>query len=109
MGLAPGENYLVYGQAESVVVGNGDYNDNGVVDAADYTIWHDTLGLLVDLRADGDGDLDVDQDDYTFWKDRFGNVVGTGSGLRFPSRQPACCLRQAWWACFGGESAVRAD
>jgi len=83
-GTGRGENYLVYGQAESVVVGNGDYNGNGVVDAADYTIWHDTLGSLVDLRADGDGDLDVDQDDYIFWKDRFGNVVGTGSGAAVP-------------------------
>ena len=29
----------------SVVAGlSGDYNGNGIVDAADYTIWHDTLG-----------------------------------------------------------------
>ena len=27
----------------------GDYNDNGIVDAADYTIWRDTLGSTTDL------------------------------------------------------------
>ena len=32
----------------------GDYNINGVVDAADYTVWRDTLGSRTDLRADGD-------------------------------------------------------
>ncbi len=32
----------------------GDYNGNGVVDAADYTIWRDTLGSTTDLRANGD-------------------------------------------------------
>jgi hypothetical protein len=89
-GTGRGESYLVYGQADSVVVGNGDYNGNGVVDAADYTIWQDTFGSQLDLRADGDGDLDVDQDDYTFWKDRFGNVVDTGSGAAVP--EPGAAL-----------------
>ena len=32
----------------------GDYNANGTVDAADYTIWRDTLGSTTDLRANGD-------------------------------------------------------
>ena len=32
----------------------GDYNQNGVVDAADYTVWRDTLGSTTDLRANGD-------------------------------------------------------
>ena len=33
---------------------SGDYNGNGVVDAADYTVWRDTLGSTTDLRANGD-------------------------------------------------------
>ena len=32
----------------------GDYNFDGIVDAADYTVWVDTKGSTTDLRADGD-------------------------------------------------------
>lgn len=58
----------------------GDYNGDGNVDAADYTVWRDTLGSSSDLRADGDGDGQVDADDYTVWKDDFGNSGSGGSG-----------------------------
>ena len=36
------------------VPSTGDYNQNHIVDAADYTIWRDTLGSTTDLRANGD-------------------------------------------------------
>src|SRR5262249_5761235 len=42
----------------------GDYNGNGIVDAADFTVWRDTLGSTTDLRADGDSDGIVNQLDY---------------------------------------------
>ncbi|MCA9188846.1 MAG: hypothetical protein R3E01_04335 [Pirellulaceae bacterium] len=50
----------------------GDYNGNGTVDAADYTIWKDTFGTTADLSADGNANGVVDAADYTVWKDRFG-------------------------------------
>jgi hypothetical protein len=53
----------------------GDYDGNGMVDAADYTVWRDTLGSQLDLRADGNGNGRVDPGDYRFWKVRFGNTV----------------------------------
>ena len=52
----------------------GDYDGNGMVDAADYTVWRDTLGSQLDLRADGNGNGRVDSGDYRFWKVRFGNA-----------------------------------
>ncbi len=51
---------------------HGDYNANGVVDAADYIIWRNSLGQSGSgLAADGDGDLTIDQDDYTVWRTNF--------------------------------------
>jgi hypothetical protein len=67
-----------------------DYNGNGVVDAADYTTWRDTLGQMVEAGTGADGtgaggepDGVVDQLDYQFWKDRFGSVNA------LPSLNPA--------------------
>ncbi len=58
----------------------GDYNGNGVVDAADYTVWRDTLGQMgMDLAADGDHDHQIDDDDYDIWKSHFGNLAGSGA------------------------------
>jgi PEP-CTERM motif-containing protein len=62
----------------------GDYNQNGVVDAADYTVWRESLGRTgAGLAADGTGATDVpdgvvDQLDYNFWKANFGNHSGSG-------------------------------
>jgi hypothetical protein len=61
----------------------GDYNFDGIVDAADYTVWRDTLGSSTDLRSDCNASGMVDANDYDFWKSRFGNVLsanGAGSG-----------------------------
>jgi hypothetical protein len=67
----------------------GDYNGDGVVNAADYTIWRDTLGAsaVSGLAADGSGNHLVDQPDYDLWKMHFGekaqitfnSVAGAGS------------------------------
>jgi hypothetical protein len=55
----------------------GDYSLNSFVDAADYTIWRDTLGSTTDFRANGTNEGDsldkIDQADYEYWKERFGN------------------------------------
>ena len=60
----------------------GDYNQNGVVDAADYVIWRKQLGTNVTpgTGADGVGDGVVDSSDYGAWRTRFGNTVPPGAG-----------------------------
>ncbi len=44
-----------------------DFNGDGVVDAADYTIWRDTFTSTTDLRADANGDGFVNAVDYDVW------------------------------------------
>ncbi len=64
----------------------GDYNDDGTVDAADYTVWRDTVGSVSDFRADGSGstpgvpDGVVNGLDCDFWKANFGQTLGSGGG-----------------------------
>ena len=66
----------------------GDYNGNGIVDAADYTVWRDKLGNVGTPGIPGDGDDGtlsgtpdgtVDASDYAYWKTRFGATSGSGS------------------------------
>jgi hypothetical protein len=74
----------------------GDYNHNGIVDAADYTIWRDTLGSTTDLRANGDNTGasagKIDQADYNVWKANFGNHAGSGAGATTSVPEPATLL-----------------
>ena len=51
----------------------GDYNADGSVDIADYTVWRDRLGSTTDLVADGDGNGIVDVNDYQIWRDHYGS------------------------------------
>jgi hypothetical protein len=59
----------------------GDYNQDGVVNAADYSIWRNSLGSVgSNLAADGNGNGQVDAADYSVWKSNFGMLAGSGSG-----------------------------
>ncbi|MEM6852876.1 MAG: PEP-CTERM sorting domain-containing protein [Planctomycetota bacterium] len=63
----------------------GDYNGNGEVDAADYTVWADNFGSMIDLDADGNGNGVIDAADYTIWADNFGSTLsGSTSTVLIP-------------------------
>ncbi len=71
----------------------GDYNQNGVVDAADYTVWRDTLGQVVaapGAGADGNQNGFVDPGDYTFWKEHYGETVSATGAIAVP--EPAAVV-----------------
>jgi hypothetical protein len=60
----------------------GDYNANGVVDAADYVVWRKTFGqTAAGLPADGDNSGTIDSGDFDVWKTHFGNTAGSGAAL----------------------------
>jgi hypothetical protein len=64
----------VFGTLPSV---SGDYNRDGIVDAADYVLWRKSSGQAVVAYsgADGNGDGTVNQADYDLWFARFGNKL----------------------------------
>lgn len=69
----------VLGDASALL---GDYNDDGVVDAADYTVWRDNLGTSLTLNGENPDATTpgvVDAEDYEFWKANFGASSGSGS------------------------------
>ncbi|MEX2169553.1 MAG: hypothetical protein WD851_09590 [Pirellulales bacterium] len=55
----------------------GDYNEDGAVNAADYTVWRDQLGGGTSLP--NDDTAGVGPDDYDRWNMHFGQNAGTGS------------------------------
>jgi hypothetical protein len=57
----------------------GDYNDDGDVDAVDYTVWRNALGQTgAGLAADGNNNGQIDAGDYTVWKQHYGESGGNG-------------------------------
>lgn len=72
---------------------SGDYNEDGVVDAADYVVWRDNLGSETALP--NDDTVGVGPDDYDRWKAHFGetNLGGTGSAASSGVPEPhSVCL-----------------
>ena len=62
----------------------GDYNDNGVVDAADYVLWRKGGPLANESDTPGT----VNAADYTFWRSRFGATTGSGAALSAAAAVP---------------------
>ncbi|MEO1498087.1 MAG: endo-1,4-beta-xylanase [Planctomycetota bacterium] len=71
----------------------GDYNGNGSVDAADYTVWRDAFNTAVapGTGADGNNDGFVDEADYEVWRGNFGATATSAVALP----EPGCLLMAA--------------
>lgn len=61
----------------------GDYNADGFVDAADYSVWRDNLGAYVVpfSGADGNGDGVINTADYQIWRSHYGALPGDSCNL----------------------------
>ncbi|MCO6046088.1 hypothetical protein NG895_19485 [Aeoliella sp. ICT_H6.2] len=70
----------------------GDYNGDGLVDLADYTVWRNTLGSTTNLAANGDNsgasEGVIDTADYLAWKDNFGDSLAPAAALVTGSSVP---------------------
>jgi len=65
----------------------GDFNGDGKVNAADYTVWRNTDGQSgIGLPADGSGNGTVGPEDYELWKAHFGGpeTPGAASSSQVP-------------------------
>lgn len=72
----------------------GDFNRDGMVDAADFTVWRDSVGTMGNTAADANEDNVVDVDDYTLWKNNFGATqsVGGSSTSAVPEPSPSLLI-----------------
>lgn len=83
---------LVHLEIPSPQIHPGDYNQDGVVDAADYTVWRNTLGttgLDRGTAADGNGDGQVTVEDYDVWRSHFGEMAPLSLGQATAVPEPA--------------------
>ncbi len=65
----------------------GDYNGNSVLDAADYTVWRDTLATGGTTLLNDPTPALVDSSDFTYWRDHFG-AAGSGAGVQTKAAVP---------------------
>ena len=75
----------------------GDFNGDGLVNGADYTLWRDSNGTTGDLlAADANGDGMVDSTDYAMWAAGFGQaaytVVPPQTSVTVPEPSSAVCV-----------------
>jgi beta-glucanase (GH16 family) len=64
---------------------SGDFNLDGLVDAADYTLWRNNVGRTgTRLAADANRDQVVDHLDYNVWVATYGHETSTGAAVPEP-------------------------
>jgi hypothetical protein len=56
----------------------GDYNENGIIDAADYTAWRDALTAGSSTLPNDPTPGTVDESDFMYWRDHFGQSTLAG-------------------------------
>lgn len=81
--LTPGSENVTFVLSGS---NNGDYNGDGFVDAADFTVWRDAVGDFVSpfSGADGDGSGQIDAPDYDHWVLNYGEAPGAAIATSVP-------------------------
>ncbi|TWT36602.1 hypothetical protein KOR34_15080 [Posidoniimonas corsicana] len=80
----------------------GDFNLDGAVDAADYTVWRDNAGSVgEDLAGDANQDQVVDEADYVAWHENYGRSAGVGALEQTAAPEPAAAALLLATLCGG--------
>jgi T5SS/PEP-CTERM-associated repeat protein len=85
----------------------GDYNSDGFVDAADYTVWRDAVGTsgVAYAGADGNGDGVVDEGDHAVWAAHYGASLEAAMAQAVP--EPAGVVLAVLTLIAGGRRSLR--
>jgi hypothetical protein len=87
----------------AIATDDADFNNDGVVDAADYVLWRkfeNTTGTGTQPTGDANGDTNVDNLDYNIWKQQFGDTSGPGGGAGGQVPEPATAVMLSFAALF---------
>jgi hypothetical protein len=92
--FAPTNGLVVYGAFGAVSATSagvlGDFDNNGVVDTADYVLWRNTQGTNTLLRNDPVGGT-IGAPQYNVWRANFGNATAGGAATGLASvPEPGC-------------------
>ena len=91
-------NAVVLADYQAVPFLAGDFSGDGVVDAADYTVWRDNLGGAAGTLINDPTLTDVGTDQYATWRDNFGASLTVGSAAIAEVPEPSavvlvgCCV-----------------
>jgi T5SS/PEP-CTERM-associated repeat protein len=66
----------------------GDFNANGVVDAADYVMWRNSAGTMSSLPNDGGIGGTIGAAHYNLWRTNFGHIAGSAAGASATAAVP---------------------
>jgi hypothetical protein len=106
-----GPDYAFEFQLSDVPLLDGDYNGNGTVDAADYVIFRNQVGMFgPNLAADGNHDNNVTVTDFGIWLHNFGEPFGSAAGQGVPEPRGMILALAATFAlalCRSGRQAPR--
>jgi hypothetical protein len=81
-------NYLSYLTADAIGL-PGDFNQNGTIDAADYTVWRDAVTAGSTTLPNDPTPGTVDESDFEYWRAHFGETLGSGASSAAVVPEPA--------------------
>ncbi len=72
---------------------DGDYNRDGVVDTADYTVWRDHLGAPAGTLPNDPQSGTIGNDQYVTWRDNYGaTLTASAAAQNAPVPEPAAWI-----------------
>jgi hypothetical protein len=86
----------------------GDFDNNGVVEEADYLVWRTNFGSSVTpgTLADGNGDGAIDAADYVIWRKNVGSFIGSAQSASATSAAVASAEMSSPDSLTGNDAAL---